>query len=89
MLLYSYTRDAYLFVTNHYIYIYIYISYEIEFQTEEEAKENELSPSDALLCACLLRRGMVYKLERVLRMCDGCQCSMSATFDGAVLMWLW
>ena len=34
-------------------------------QTEEEAKENERSPSVALLCAGLLRRGMVYELERV------------------------
>ena len=36
----------------------------IEIQTEEEAKENERSPSVALLCAVLLRRGMVYELER-------------------------
>ena len=35
-------------------------SFGIEFQTEEEAKENERSPSVALLCAGLLRRGMVY-----------------------------
>ena len=33
-------------------------SFGIEFQTEEEAKENERSPSVALLCAGLLRRGM-------------------------------
>ena len=45
-------------------------SFGIEFQTEEEAKENERSPSVALLCAGLLRRGMVYELERVLRVCD-------------------
>ena len=32
-------------------------SFRIEFQTEEEAKENERSPSDALLCAGLWRRG--------------------------------
>ena len=38
-------------------------SFGIEFQTEEEAKENERSPSVALLCAGLLRRGMVYELE--------------------------
>ena len=40
-------------------------SFGIEFQTEEEAKENERSPSVALLCAGLLRRGMVYELEGV------------------------
>ena len=38
----------------------------IEFQ-REEAKNNESSPSVTLLCAGLLRRGMVYELERVLR----------------------
>ena len=38
-------------------------SFGIEFQTEEEAKGNERSPSVALLCAGLLRRGMVYELE--------------------------
>ena len=59
----------------------------INFQTEEEAKENERSPSVALLCADLLRRGMVYELERVLRVCDGFLCSTSATCDGAVLLW--
>ena len=42
-------------------------SFGIEFQTEEEAKENERSPSAALLCAGLLRRCMVYELERVLQ----------------------
>ena len=45
-------------------------SFGIEFQ-KEEAKENERSPSVALLCAGLLRRGMVYELERVMRVCDG------------------
>ena len=45
-------------------------SFGIEFQTEE-AKENERSQSVALLCAGLLRRGMVYELERVLQVCDG------------------
>ena len=40
-------------------------SFRIEFQTEEEAKENERSPSVALLCAGLLRRGMEYEKERV------------------------
>ena len=61
-------------------------SFGIEFQTEEEAKENERSPSVALLCAGLLRRGMVYELERV---CNGFLCSMSVTYDGAVLLWQW
>ena len=32
----------------------------MEFQREEEERENERSPSDAFLCAGLLRRGMVY-----------------------------
>ena len=61
-------------------------SFGIEFQTEEEAKENELSPSVALLCAGLLRRGMVYELERVLRVCNCFSCSMTVTDDGAVLL---
>ena len=60
-------------------------SFGIEFQTEEEAKENERSPCVALLCAGLLKRGMVYELERVLRVCNGFLCSMSVTYDGAVL----
>ena len=64
-------------------------SFGIEFQTEEEAKENERSPSVALLCAGLLRRGMVYELERALRVCNGFLCSMSVTYDGAVLLWQW
>ena len=42
-------------------------SFGMEFHTDEEAKENERSPSVALLCAGLLRRGMVYELERVMR----------------------
>ena len=46
-------------------------SFGIEFQTEEEAKESERSPSVAILCAGLLRRGMEYELERVLRVCNG------------------
>ena len=61
-------------------------SFGIEFQTEEEAKVNERSPSVALLCADLLRRDMVYELERVLRVCNGFLCSMSVTYDGAVLL---
>ena len=64
-------------------------SFGIEFQTEEEANENERSPHVTLLCAGLLRRGMVYELERVLRVCNGSLCSMSATYDGAVLLWQW
>ena len=62
-------------------------SFGIEFQTEEEANEKERSPSAALLCAGLLRRGMVYELERVLRVCNGYLCGMSATYEGAVLLW--
>ena len=42
-------------------------------QAEDEAKENERSPSVDLLCAGLLRRGMVYELERV---CDGFSCDI-------------
>ena len=61
-------------------------SFGIEFQTEEEAKENERSPSVALLSAGLLKRGMVYELERVLWVCDGFFCSISVTYDGAVLL---
>ena len=63
-------------------------SFGIEFQTEEEAKANERSPSVALLCAGLLRRGMVYELERVLRVCNSFLCSMSVTYDGTVLLFL-
>ena len=32
---------------------------------------------------------MVYELEYVLRVCDGFICSMSATYDGEVLLWQW
>ena len=64
-------------------------SFGIEFQIEEEAKKKERSPSFALLCVGLLRRGMVYVLERVLRVCDGFLCNMSATYDGAVQLWQW
>ena len=53
---------------------------------EEEAKENERSPSVTLLCAGLLRRGMVYDLERVMRMCDGFLFSKTETYDGVVLL---
>ena len=64
-------------------------SFGIEFQTEEETKENERSPSVALLCAGLLRRGMVYELERVLLVCNDFLCIMPVTYDGAVLVWQW
>ena len=61
----------------------------IEFQTEEEARENERSRSVALLCAFLLRRGMVHEMERVLRVCNDFLCRMSVTYDGALLLWQW
>ena len=64
-------------------------SFGMEFQIEEEAKENERSPSVALLCAGQLRRGMVYEVERVLLVRHDIKCSMSVTYDGAVLMWQW
>ena len=64
-------------------------SFGMEFQIEEEAKENEQSPSVDLLCAGLLIRGMVYELERVLWVCNCFLCNMSATYDGAVLLWQW
>ena len=64
-------------------------SFGIKFQTEEKAKENERSPSIAVLCAGQLRRGIVYELERVLRVFDGCLCSISVTYDSAVLLWQW
>ena len=64
-------------------------SFGIEFQTKEEAKEDERSPSVALLCAGLLRRVMVHELKRVMPVCGGFLCSMSATYDGAVLLWQW
>ena len=60
-------------------------TFEIEFQ-KEEAKENERSPSVKLLCVGLLRRGIVYELQRVLQVCDGFFCCMSATYDGEVLL---
>ena len=46
-------------------------SFGIEFETGEDAKENDRSPSVALLCAGQLRKDMVHELERVLRVCDG------------------
>ena len=64
-------------------------SYGIDFQKKEEAKENERLQSVALLCAGLLRRGMVHELVQMMRVCDGLLCSRSATYDGAVLLWQW
>ena len=64
-------------------------SFGIEFQIEEEAKENERSPSVALLCAGLFRRGTVYELERVLRVQHVFLCSMTVTYHGAVLLRQW
>ena len=61
-------------------------SHGIEFQTKEEAKESKRSPRVALLCAGLLRRGMVCELERMLRVYDGFFSSMPVTYDGAVLL---
>ena len=46
-------------------------SFVMEFETEEEAKENERSSSVAFLFADLLRRGILYEMERALRVCDG------------------
>ena len=64
-------------------------SFGIEFQTEEDAKENERPPCVALLRASLVRRGMVKEMELVLRVCNGLSCSMSVTYDGALLPWQW
>ena len=61
-------------------------SFGIEFQIEEEAKGNKRSQSVAILCAGLLKRGMMHELERV---CYGFLCSRSATYDGAALLWQW
>ena len=61
-------------------------SFGIEFQAEEESKENVQSPSVALMCASLFRRGMVYELERMLQVHDGFFCCMSLTYDGTVLL---
>ena len=54
--------------------------------SRQKTQKNELSPSAALLCAGLLRRGMAHGLERVLRVRDGFFSSMSAIYDGAVLL---
>ena len=62
-------------------------SFGIEFQTEEEAKENEQSPSAALLSAGLLRRRMVCELERVLRVSNGLsEAYHGIAFNGTVLL---
>ena len=61
----------------------------IEFQTEEESNENERSPSAALPCAGLLRRGMVYELERVLRGVRWLFMLHVSDNDGAELLWQW
>ena len=58
----------------------------IESQTEKEPTKNERSTSAASICAGPLTRGMVYELEQVLRVRDGFLCSMSVTYDGAVLL---
>ena len=60
----------------------------IGFQTEK-VKENEPSQNVALLYADLLRRCMMCQLERMLRVHDGFFGSISATYDGAVLLWQW
>ena len=64
-------------------------SFGIEFQTDNEAKENEQSPCVALLCAGQFRSGMACELEQMLRACDGFFCSMSVTYDCAVLLRQW
>ena len=64
-------------------------SFGIEFRKDEETKENERSQSVALLCTGQLRREMVHEQQRVLRVYDGLQCSISATYDGAELLWQW
>ena len=61
-------------------------SFGVEFQIEEEAKENERSPRVALLCSHLLRRGIVHELERVFLVSSGFFCSMTVTYDGAILL---
>ena len=58
-------------------------SFGIEFQTEEEAKY-ERSPSVALPQTGLLRKGMVYELERWFRVYEGFLRSISVTCDGAL-----
>ena len=60
-------------------------SFGMEYLTEV-AKEDEQSPCVALLCANLLRRVMVYEVERVLQVCDGFFCCISVTYDGAVTL---
>ena len=50
--------------------------------TEEEAKENERSPSVVLVRSVLLRKGIVYELERE---CDGFVSIILVTYDAALL----
>ena len=45
--------------------------------------EKEIKVNDHVMSAGPLRRGMVYELERVF---DGFFCSISVTYDGAVLL---
>ena len=42
----------------------------LELSSRQEAKENDRSPSVALLCAGLLKKSMVCELERVLQESD-------------------
>ena len=58
-----------------------YVCLQTRLKSHRSKKENERSPCVALLCAGLLRRDIVYELERVLRVCDGFFYSMSATYD--------
>ena len=60
-------------------------SFGIELKTEKETNGNERSYSVALLCADLFKN-MVCELQRVLQNCDGVFCSLSVTYDGAVLL---
>ena len=61
-------------------------AFAVEFQTEEEAEEIERLPSDAILYASLLRRGIVCELQRELQKCDGFFCRISVIYDGTVLL---
>ena len=67
-------------------------SFGIEFQTEEEAIKDERSPSVTLLCV------QVYREEAWCIswseccgnvMAFGFSCSISVTYDDAVLQWQW
>ena len=65
------------------------ISFGIEFQTEEKARKRAITKYCFTVCAGLLGRGMVCELEHLLLECDVFFCSMSAAYDGAVLLWQW